>query len=99
MRWIESRSFISYDGKGHPQRVVGVNIDVTERRRTERALTDRNRQLELAGKVALVGRFAIEIDAAREDFSSQKMQFSPGLSAIYGLAEEIWRSRSAIGDP
>jgi PAS domain S-box-containing protein len=30
-RWIESRSFISYDGEGRPERVVGVNFDITER--------------------------------------------------------------------
>ena len=35
VRWIESRSFISYDRSGHPQRVVGVNIDVTERKELE----------------------------------------------------------------
>jgi PAS domain S-box-containing protein len=35
VRWIEARSFIAYDGEGRPQRVVGVNIDVTERRRME----------------------------------------------------------------
>jgi PAS domain S-box-containing protein len=99
VRWIETRSFISNDGEGRPQRVIGVNIDVTERRRTEQALADRNRQLELAGKAALVGRFAIDIDAAREDFSLQRMQISPGLAAIYGLPEETveislgeWRS-------
>jgi PAS domain S-box-containing protein len=40
-RWIESRSLILYDRHGHPQRVVGVNIDVTERKRTE----DRQRLL------------------------------------------------------
>ena len=31
VQWIESRSFISYDGEGRPERVVGVNIDITER--------------------------------------------------------------------
>ncbi len=31
VRWIEARSFISYDGEGRPERVVGVNIDITER--------------------------------------------------------------------
>ena len=99
MRWIETRSFISYDGEGHPERVVGVNIDVTERRRMEQILTDRNRQLQLAGKAALVGSFAIDIDAAREDFSAQRLQFSPGFAAIHGLPEETeeisvghWRS-------
>src|SRR5262245_19917362 len=99
VRWIETRSFVSYDAEGRPQRVVGVNIDVTERRQMEQILTDRNRQLQLAGKAALVGSFALDIDAAQEDFSSQRMQFSPGFAAIYGLPEETeeisvghWRS-------
>jgi PAS domain S-box-containing protein len=35
IRWIESRGFISYSSDGHPQRVVGVNIDITERKSTE----------------------------------------------------------------
>jgi PAS domain S-box-containing protein len=35
MRWIESRSFISYDSNGSPQRIIGVNIDITERKRAE----------------------------------------------------------------
>jgi two-component sensor histidine kinase len=35
VRWIESRSLISYDGAGQPARIVGVNIDITERKRVE----------------------------------------------------------------
>jgi PAS domain S-box-containing protein len=34
-RWIESRGLISYDGDGHPARLVGVHIDITERKRAE----------------------------------------------------------------
>jgi PAS domain S-box-containing protein len=41
VRWIESRSFISYDGDGNAQRVVGVDIDVTGRKRAE----ERQREL------------------------------------------------------
>jgi PAS domain S-box-containing protein len=99
VRWIERRGTVSYGEDGRAGRVVGVDIDVTERRRMEQALTDRNGQLELAGKAALVGRFAIEIEAAREDFTSHRMHFSPGFAAIYGLPEETveisvgdWRS-------
>jgi PAS domain S-box-containing protein len=33
LRWIEARNVIFYDGEGHPVRVVGVNVDVTERKR------------------------------------------------------------------
>jgi PAS domain S-box-containing protein len=35
IRWIESRGFISYSSDSHPQRVIGVNIDITERKSTE----------------------------------------------------------------
>ena len=35
VRWVESRCFITYNGSGHPHRVVGVNIDIAERKRVE----------------------------------------------------------------
>jgi PAS domain S-box-containing protein len=35
LRWVETRCFISYSGTGHPHRVVGVSIDITERKRVE----------------------------------------------------------------
>ena len=35
VRWVETRCFISYDGEGRPHRVVGVSIDITERKRAE----------------------------------------------------------------
>ena len=34
-RWIEARVFVSYDGDGRPRRAVGVDIDVTARKRAE----------------------------------------------------------------
>jgi two-component sensor histidine kinase len=35
VRWVETRCFITYDSGGHPHRVVGVSIDMTERKRVE----------------------------------------------------------------
>ena len=35
VRWVETRCFISYDGEGRPHRVIGVSIDITERKRVE----------------------------------------------------------------
>jgi PAS domain S-box-containing protein len=35
VRWVETRCFISYNGEGRPHRVVGVSIDMTERKRVE----------------------------------------------------------------
>jgi PAS domain S-box-containing protein len=34
-RWVEARSLIAYDAQGCAQRVVGANIDVTERKRSQ----------------------------------------------------------------
>jgi PAS domain S-box-containing protein len=57
LRWIEARSIIFYDADGRPVRVVGVNVDVTERKRAvaqlraftetlEERVKDRTRELE-----------------------------------------------------
>src|SRR6476620_382324 len=35
LRWVETRCFISFNGAGQPHRVVGVSIDITERKRVE----------------------------------------------------------------
>ena len=35
VRWIESRSSMTYTSEGRPQRVAGVNIDITGRKRAE----------------------------------------------------------------
>ena len=35
MRWVETRCSISYNGEGRAERVIGVSIDVTERKRVE----------------------------------------------------------------
>ena len=87
-RWIESRGLISYDGDGCPARMVGVHIDITERKRTEQSLVERNLQLAMAGKAALVGSFAFDV-------GSDKIQTSEGYAAIHGFPDgttEIERS-------
>lgn len=88
VRWIEARSVISYDQDGHPLRLVGANIDVTERKNADLTLAERNMQLALAGKSALVGSFAYDAD-------TERMQISDGYAAIHGFPDgttEIARS-------
>jgi PAS domain S-box-containing protein len=44
--WIAGRWKVFMDESGEPSRMIGVNIDVTERKRTEEALWEVNRNLE-----------------------------------------------------
>jgi PAS domain S-box-containing protein len=62
VRWIDSRSFVSYDGDGRPRRVIGINIDITQRKQTEALLNESKTRLSdalAAGQVV-----AFEWDAA-----------------------------------
>jgi PAS domain S-box-containing protein len=90
VRWIESRSFISYNGDGHAERVIGVNIDVTERKQTEHALAERNTQLELGSNAARIGSFSI-------DFSTSVVKLTPGCATIFGLPEGTAEMSRAVG--
>ena len=75
VRWIESRSFISYGGNGCPQRVVGVNIDITERKRAEEQLRVLVAELDHRVKNALATVSAVvsrtqETSPATSDFAA-----------------------------
>jgi PAS domain S-box-containing protein len=61
VRWIEARNLISYDA-GRPVRIVGISIDVTERKQAEAVLKENEKRLAealVAGRV-----IAFEWDAA-----------------------------------
>ncbi|MEX0956380.1 MAG: PAS domain-containing protein [Rhizobiaceae bacterium] len=44
-RWIQGRGRVIRDDEGRPVRMIGVNFDVTEQRRTEEALKDSEQRL------------------------------------------------------
>ena len=93
VRWVAFEGSIVRNAQGKPVRLLGVTRDITQRKRAEQALAERNTQLALAGKIALVGSFAFDIGSGR-------MQVSPGYAAIHGLPEGTeetrrtdWRAR------
>ena len=78
VRWIESRSFISYKSDGRPQRVIGVNIDITERKRAE----ERQRILiaELDHRVKNVLATVCAIITQTQEASSSPIDFVTALN-------------------
>jgi PAS domain S-box-containing protein len=97
-RWVAVEGTVVRDAAGEPLRWLGVTRDITHRKQAERALAERDAQLALAGKVALVGGFAL-------DLRTEMMQVTPGYAAIHGLPEgsvetrrSDWRRRVHADD-
>ena len=85
VRWIERRGSVSYGEAGRPERVVGVNIDVTERKRTEQYQRALNAELDHRVKNVLATVSAI-IGQTQEP-SRSPVDFVAGLnSRIKSLA-------------
>ena len=91
-RWVAVESSLVRDAKGNPAELIGVTRDITDRKRAEQELVERNAQLDLAGRIARIGRFTY-------DDGNRKLQISPDYAGIYGLPErtleissEDWRA-------
>jgi PAS domain S-box-containing protein len=78
--WLEETAKGEFDAAGRLLRIKGLTRNITDRETAERALADRNLQLALAAKAALVGSFSY-------DAETQEMQVSEGYVAIHGLPE------------
>ena len=79
IRWVEALASLSYGSDGHPEKLAGVCMDITESRHQEEMLRQRTRSLEiinrvgntLAAELDLKKIAQIVIDAGREISGAQ----------------------------
>ena len=81
-----------FDEAGKFAGIVNMHLDISERKRAETRLAERNAELEIAGKIARIGRFAY-------DQATETLQLSPDFAVMHGLPEstleisrEQWRA-------
>jgi PAS domain S-box-containing protein len=87
--WLEETAKGEFDAAGRLLRIKGLTRDITDRKKAEQALDERNMQLSLASKAALVGSFTL-------DFETEEVQFSEGYAAIHGLPEGTGHTTRSI---
>jgi PAS domain S-box-containing protein len=78
--WLEETAKAEFDDRGKLLRIKGLTRNISDRKRAENALAERNLQLSLAGKAALVGSYSYGLDA-------DVMHVSEGYVALHGLPE------------
>ena len=94
VRWIDARLLVSYRDDGHPQRVVGINIDVTGRKRAEEQ--QRMLHAELDHRVKNILATVNAVAAHTRDTSSSMDDFLTALDRrIHSMASthELLSSR------
>jgi len=102
VRWIERRGSISYGEDGRPERVIGVNIDVTERRRAEQYQRTLNAELDHRVKNVLATVRAImthtrEASGSSEDFMARLDHRIESLARTHELlSESKWHSVALV---
>jgi PAS domain S-box-containing protein len=79
-RWVAIEGAFVRAANGEAERLLGVSRDITDLKRAQHALAERNLQLALAGKAALVGSYSYDVN-------TDAMQVSEGYAAVHGLAE------------
>ena len=100
VRWIEARGIVSYGENGHPERVIGVNIDVTERKHAEQHQRALNAELDHRVKNVLATVSAIiaqtqEASSSRADFVTALNNRINSLATTHELlSESNWRGAS-----
>jgi len=81
IHWIQARGKVFFDHAGQPLRMIGVGIDITERKRAEEELCASKRRFELALEAAELGSWHV-------DYRSNEMTFSAACKANFGRAPD-----------
>ena len=81
VRWIAGKGRCEYDAAGVPVRMMGVALDITDRKRAEEEVRRHQAQLAEAQRIAHLGSYEWEVDSNTVDRSEE-------LCRIFGVARD-----------
>jgi PAS domain S-box-containing protein len=92
VRWLSAKGKGYYDDNGRLVRVVGNNIDITERKRLELTLREREQRLRLALDASGAGSWVRDARTGRVDWDDRLREMY-GFTAGEQVTFEAWLSR------
>lgn len=81
LRWLGTRAKLHYDQNGQPLRLIGTTRDITDRKETERKISEQAALLDIATDAILV-----------QDLKFQIIFWNQGAERMYG-----WQSQEVLG--
>jgi PAS domain S-box-containing protein len=85
IRWAAGRGQVIRDQTGQPLRMMGIDVDITDRKRVEEALRTREAQYHLAVNAGQVGVWNWNLE-------TDEIYLDPHLKAMLGYADEEIRN-------
>ncbi len=96
IRWIASRGRPRFSSTGEPERLLGLSIDVTERKRDEEALRESQARLEAGAELAGLGYYEVDygnrtafVDARTRDIVGVPPEREEGMQVVEFILERM----------
>jgi len=78
VRHIKGYALVNRDAAGHPERMIGINYDISDRKRAEATLLKREAHLRTAQRIGKLGSWELEAATGRVTWSEETFR-------IFGL--------------
>ncbi len=88
VRWVEGRGQLVGDGAGREGRMLGVCMDVTERKAAERELDDRRREAEVVAELTRSISASLDLDTVLQRVCVAARELTGSDTATVGLPED-----------
>jgi PAS domain S-box-containing protein len=91
VHWVAARWQVFMNESGEPSRVIGVNGDITERKRAEQELAKANERLHLAMEAGAAGGWDYDLETGKDVwFGEAHAQLGMTPDETLGTRKEFW---------